>query len=78
MSEGWPPLAKGLISHAGEGYLGFHMPGHQQGRAAWPPWRDLLGEAVFAWTISRIRKGSSGQRRMRRHPCSGRRRHTCW
>ncbi len=51
---GWPPLADGLVSHAGEGYLGFHMPGHHQGRAAWAPWRDLLGEAVFSLDLTEL------------------------
>jgi len=51
---GWPPLAAGLVSHAGEGYLGWHMPGHHQGRAAWSPWRDLLGEAVFALDLTEL------------------------
>ncbi len=51
---GWPPLVDGLVSHTGEGYLGFHMPGHHQGRAAWAPWRDLLGEAVFALDLTEL------------------------
>jgi arginine/lysine/ornithine decarboxylase len=49
-----PPLVAGLVSHAGEGYLGFHMPGHHQGRAAWAPWRDLLGEAVFSLDLTEL------------------------
>jgi arginine/lysine/ornithine decarboxylase len=49
-----PPLMAGLVSHAGEGYLGFHMPGHHQGRAAWAPWRDLLGEAVFSLDLTEL------------------------
>jgi arginine/lysine/ornithine decarboxylase len=49
-----PPLAAGLASHAGEGYLGFHTPGHHQGRAAWAPWRDLLGEAAFFLDLTEL------------------------
>lgn len=49
-----PPLAAGLASHAGKGYLGFHMPGHHQGRAAWAPWRDLLGEAAFSLDLTEL------------------------
>ncbi|MGD0152901.1 MAG: hypothetical protein ABSC17_03930 [Thermacetogeniaceae bacterium] len=51
---GLPPLAAGLAAHAGQGYLGFHMPGHHQGRAAWPPWRDLLGKAVFNLDLTEL------------------------
>ena len=50
----WPPLVAGLVSHVGEGYLGFHMPGHHQGRAAWAPWRDLLGEAAFSLDLTEL------------------------
>lgn len=50
----WPPLARGLVSHAGQGSLGFHMPGHHQGRAAWGPWRELLGEAVFSLDLTEL------------------------
>jgi arginine/lysine/ornithine decarboxylase len=50
----WPPLAGGLVAHAGEGYLGFHMPGHHQGRAAWAPWRKLLGDAVFDLDLTEL------------------------
>jgi len=49
-----PPLVAGLVAHAGEGYLGFHMPGHHQGRAAWTPWRDLLGEAAFSLDLTEL------------------------
>jgi arginine decarboxylase len=49
-----PPLVAGLVSHAGEGYLGFHMPGHHQGRAAWAPWRDLLGQAAFSLDLTEL------------------------
>ncbi len=51
---GWPPLAGGLIAHARQQYLGFHMPGHHQGMAAWAPWRDLLGEAVFSLDLTEL------------------------
>lgn len=50
----WPPLARGLVSHAGQGNLGFHTPGHHQGRAAWGPWRELLGEAVFSLDLTEL------------------------
>ena len=50
----WPPLVEGMVSHAGEGYLGFHMPGHHQGRAAWTPWSELLGEAVFSLDLTEL------------------------
>jgi len=49
-----PPLVAGLVAHAGEGYLGFHMPGHHQGRAAWAPFRGLLGEAAFSLDLTEL------------------------
>ncbi|MGB9791530.1 MAG: aminotransferase class I/II-fold pyridoxal phosphate-dependent enzyme [Thermacetogeniaceae bacterium] len=49
-----PPLLKRLLAHAREGYLGFHTPGHKQGRGAWPPWLSLLGEAVFALDLTEL------------------------
>ncbi len=49
-----PPLVAGMVSHGGEGCLGFHMPGHHQGRAAWAPWRDLLGDAVFSLDLTEL------------------------
>lgn len=49
-----PPLLKRLLAHAREGYLGFHTPGHKGGRGAWPPWLELLGEAVFALDLTEL------------------------
>jgi len=53
-AEGWPPLVAGLLAHAAQNYLGFHVPGHKQGRGAWPAWRDLLGEEVFRLDLTEL------------------------
>lgn len=50
----FPPLAAGLLAHARRNYLGFHTPGHKQGRGAWPPWRSLLGETVFSLDLTEL------------------------
>ncbi len=38
----------------GRGYLGWHAPGHHGGRAAWAPWRELLGDAVFDLDLTEL------------------------
>lgn len=50
----FPPLAAGLLAHAEHNYLGFHVPGHKQGRGACHAWRSLLGEAVFALDLTEL------------------------
>ncbi len=50
----WPPLVSALISHKEKGYLGFHVPGHRQGRGAYLPWRELLGENVFLFDLTEL------------------------
>jgi len=50
----WPPLLAGLLVHHAQGYLGFHTPGHKQGRGAWPEWRNLLGEQVFSLDLTEL------------------------
>lgn len=52
--DAWPPLVRGLTAHVEQHNLGFHMPGHHQGRAAWAPWRELLGEAVFSLDLTEL------------------------
>lgn len=49
-----PPLLSALARYAGQGCFGFHVPGHQQGRHAWGPWRDLAGEAVFPLDLTEL------------------------
>lgn len=44
----------GLLDHAAQGYHGFHMPGHKQGRGAWPGWRHLLGKDVFRFDLTEL------------------------
>ncbi|MDK2881661.1 MAG: arginine decarboxylase [Clostridia bacterium] len=51
---GKAPLLEGLLGHAAKGYCGFHTPGHKQGRGAWPPWRQLLGEQVFRLDLTEL------------------------
>lgn len=50
----WPPLTAGLLAHRARKYVGFHVPGHKQGRGAWPAWHALLGEAVFALDLTEL------------------------
>ncbi len=50
----WPPLVAGLLAHCAQGYLGFHTPGHKQGRSAWSEWRNLLGQQVFSLDLTEL------------------------
>lgn len=53
-AEDWPPLVAGLLAHVAKNYTGFHVPGHKQGRGAWPAWRSLLGEEVFRLDLTEL------------------------
>lgn len=50
----FPPLVADLFAHVLHNYLGFHVPGHQQGRGAWPAWREVLGDAVFSLDLTEL------------------------
>ena len=48
------PLLAGLLSHAQEGYLSCHTPGHKQGVGSLAEWRQLLGEMVFRLDLTEL------------------------
>jgi len=48
------PLLAALASHAGEGYISFHTPGHKQGAGAFPEWYKLLGDMVFQLDLTEL------------------------
>ncbi len=48
------PLLAGLLSHAQEGYMSCHTPGHKQGLGSLAEWRQLLGEMVFQLDLTEL------------------------
>lgn len=52
--ENRAPLLAGLLSHAAEGYLSYHTPGHKQGQGALAEWRHLLGDNVFQMDLTEL------------------------
>lgn len=48
------PLFTGLVKHTEKNPTQFHIPGHKQGKAADPAFRDFLGENLFSIDLINI------------------------
>lgn len=48
------PLFTGLLNHIEKNPIAFHIPGHKQGKAAEPTFRNFLGDAVFSIDLINI------------------------